>query len=514
MNFEQEFRLAFGEKYGDLRLKEVVVSKRSGVCTITFLYPSNVPELSAAEKKEIITWIKEFLNLEGLDLKVKMLRVFVEEKLIMKEILKFFDEKHKLAATYLDEKSFKIEITPIDVLVDIVVSPRLETYFQEHKVVMQLSKHLKENFLVEFVVNVKVDENFNDEVDIDNVEIRTAYRPIKRYSVQIINEVIGRDILNKPEYIAFITSPKESVVVAGFVGKIERKDFIRKSGAKAGEQGTYYSFTIEDEKGKIDCIYFCPKSKIKVMDSIEEYMYLLLHGDVQKSKISDKLVLRVDKIALASKEIDVEEPEPVYESKNPSGNVVEIEKLTTLSQDNFFGDGVQYNDTINGKNYVVFDIETTGLDTNADEIIELGAVKIENGQIKEKFSTFVKPNKLIPFEVTELTGITNEMVQDAPPANMVLEEFYNFTRDCILCGHNIIGFDILFVKRIARECGIDFDNEIFDTLNLARRSHLSVGNFKLGTIVKALGLTLEGAHRAWNDAYATAEVLLKLCEKK
>ena len=491
-----------------------MVSKRTGVCTITFLYPSTVEELDAAQKKEIITWIKNFLALEGLELKVKLLRVFVEEKLILKSITKFFEEKHKLAATYLDENSFKVEITPIDVLVEITASPRLETYFQEHKIVGQLTKHLKDNFLVEFVVNVKVDENFNDEVDIENVEIRTAYKPTKRYTVEIVNEVIGHDILNKPEYIAFITSPKQAVIVAGFVGKIERKDFIRKSGAKAGEQGTYYTFTIEDEKGKIDCIYFCPKTKLKAMDSLEEYMYLLLHGDVEKSKFADKLVLRVDKIAIASKEVDVEEPEPVYESKNPSGKVVEVEKLTTLSQDNFFGDGVQYNDTIVGKNYVVFDIETTGLDTDNDEIIELGAVKIENGQIKEKFSTFVKPNRAIPYEVTELTGITNEMVKGAPPVNMVLEEFYAFTRDCILCGHNIIGFDILFVKRLARECGIDFDNEIFDTLNLARRSHLSVGNFKLGTIVKALGLTLEGAHRAWNDAYATAEVLLKLCEKK
>ena len=172
------------------------------------------------------------------------------------------------------------------------------------------------------------------------------------------------------------------------------------------------------------------------------------------------------------------------------------------------------NDTIKGKTYVVFDIETTGLDVSSDEITEIGAVKIVDGQIKEKFASFVKPTKSIPREVTELTGITNEMVADAPEAEFVLQEFYDFAKDAILCGHNIIGFDLKIVKRMGNEVGIDFDNEVLDTLNLARVSHLLVSNFKLGTIVKYLGLTLEGAHRAWNDAYATAEVLLKLCEKK
>ena len=514
MDFEREFRLNFQDKYQELQLKEVVVKKREGVCTITFLYPSTSTELSAAEKKEIILWIKDFLRLEELDLKVKFLRVFVEEKLILKSIMSFINEKYKLISTYLTEENFKININNIDVVVEVTSSQRIEKYFNENKVTAELAKYLKENYLVEFSVVLKVDEALVDEVDIENVEIKTAYRPTQRYKVEIVEELIGTGIMTSPEYLSFITKPKESVVVAGFINKLTRKEFVQKSGKNAGQPKSYYTFVLEDEKGKMDCIYFCPKTKVYLMEKLEDCMFVLLDGDVQKSKFSDKLQLMIDKIAIATKEIEIPEEKVYIPSENSELDTVKTESLQSLSQDNMFVDVVRYNDTIRGKNYVVFDLETTGLDPNSDQIIELGAVKIIDGQIKEKFSTFVKPTVSIPFEVTRLTGITDDMVKDAPSAEAVLADFYEFTRGCVLSGHNVIDFDLRFVKRIGREYGLDFDNEVVDTLLLARKSHLMVNNFKLGTIVKYLGLTLEGAHRAWNDAYATAEVLLKLCEEK
>ena len=91
MNFEEEFRSHFGDKYSNVVLKEVVVKKSQGICTITFLYPSTDKELSDAEKKEITNFIKSKLEIEKLSLKIKFMRVFVEEKLILKSILEFFE---------------------------------------------------------------------------------------------------------------------------------------------------------------------------------------------------------------------------------------------------------------------------------------------------------------------------------------------------------------------------------------------------------------------------------------
>lgn len=509
MNFQQEFNAEFGDKYENLQLKDVVVKKREGICTITFLYPSTEKELTDSDKKDVTNWLKQNLNFEKMQLKVKFMRVFLEERLIRKAIQNYFESKYKLVTTYVNDENVSIKITEIDVLVDIELSSRMVEFFGEHKIASELAKFLKDNFLVEFVINLIENPNLIDEVDIENVEMKTRYKVAQRYNVEIIKDVIGSGITPKPEYLSFITSPKNSVIVAGYIKKIERKEFIRKTGKHAGEPKAYYNFQIADGKGRMDCIYFCPKKNEKDMDALEEFMYVLVHGDVRFNQMN-KLCLYVDKIALAT-EVQKEE-ETTKEERKHEGPVVQIEKLTAMEQDTMFEHVDKYNKKIIGRTIVVFDIETTGLDPATDQIIELGAVKIENGNIIEKFSTFVKPTKKLSYEVINLTGITDEMLEDAPPIDLVIKDFYEFSKGCVLCGHNIIGFDIKFIRREGENVGLVFDNEIIDTMNEARVSRLKISRFNLGTVVKALGLTLEGAHRAWNDAFATAQVLLKLNE--
>lgn len=511
MNFQQDFSMAFGDKYTNLQLKDVMVKRRDGVCTITFLYPSTVKEMADTEKTEIVEWLKSNLQLEKMELKVKFMRVFVEEKLILKALQTFFDKRYKLVTSYVTVDNFKIEITPIDVVVDIDLSPRMVNFFEEHKIANELSKFLKDNFLVDFTLKLNQNDQFVDDVDIENVAMKTTYRLPKRYTVEIVKDLVGFGITPKPEYLSFITGPKESVIVAGFIKKIERKDFIAKSGKHAGDQRTYFTFQIADGKGKLECIYFSSKRNVAVMEEVQECDFVLLHGDVKVNQLG-KLCLYVDRASLATIP-EKEEPDEVAEQKFvPTGKVVEIERLSSLEQDSMFEQKDRYNAKIMGKTIVVFDIETTGLDSENDQIIELGAVKIENGNIMEKFSTFVKPTKKIPYEVVNLTGITQEMVEDAPPVELVIKEFYDFTRGCTLCGHNIINFDLKFIKREGENQNLAFDNSIIDTLNEARTSRLKIARYNLGTVTKALGISLEGAHRAWNDAYATAQVLLKLNE--
>ena len=484
MNFEEEFFTEFGDKYKDLQLKEVVVKKREGVCTITFLYPSTLTELSEDDKKEIVAFLERSLGFEKMKLRVKFMRAFVEDRLILKAIKTFFEERYKLMYTYLHDENFNIKQTPIDVQVDIVVSERIQKFFEEHNITAELSKYLKNNFLSEFVVTLSVSNEFVDEVDIENVEITAKYKATKRYSVEIVKECIGKNIPTKPEYINNIKSPKAAVIVAGFLNKIERHDFIRKTGSKAGTQGVYYTFSVEDEKGKIDCIYFCSKTNLKQMDALEDCMYMLLHGDVEKSKFSGKLVLKVDKMALANKleEIVIEEkPKKAY-----TGSVVQVEKLESLSQDNMFGKQVEYDDEIKGKSIVVFDLETTGFDRYNDQIIDIGAVKIVGGVIKEKFASLVKPTIRISNEISNLTNITNAMVENAPPIEPVLIDFYNFSKGCALCGHNMIGFDFPFVKRYEDALDIEFDNELLDTYKIAIKKGVRSRNFKLGTLCEYL----------------------------
>jgi len=510
MNFEQEFHANFGERFQALQLKNIVARKDERNLVITFLYPSTTKELSQEEKNEIISFIKSKLSLSYLNVKVKFMRVFLEERLILKSIENFFIGKYKLVTSYMSKDNFKIQITPIDVIVDVYLSSRMQNYFVENKIVLELSKFLKDNFLADFVVNLHESEILeNEDVDIENVELKTTFKPTQRFNVEIVKEIVGKNLVTKPEYISFIKSSKKSVYVAGFIKKIERREFTIKKGKREGQQKAYFNFQIQDEKGKLDCVFFCAKCYEKDMEALEEYMYVLAHGEV-KPNMMGKLCLQVDKIALANKiENQVVEVKNKVENFKP---VVEIEKLTALEQDNMFGVKKRYNKKIEEQTIVVFDIETTGFDNKTDQITELGAVKIEKGNIIEKFSTLVKPTIRIPTHITEITGIDDDMVAHAPPIEYVIKDFYDFTRGCVLCGHNLIDFDIHFIRREGDALGLKFNNELIDTMNEARIAKLRVSNLKLATIVKALGLYNEGAHRAWNDAYVTAQVLLKLNE--
>ena len=155
--------------------------------------------------------------------------------------------------------------------------------------------------------------------------------------------------------------------------------------------------------------------------------------------------------------------------------------------------------------FVVFDIETTGLNPKFCKIIEIGAVKIENGEVKETFSKFVNPQVPIPYNITKLTSITDEMVIGADIIEVVLPEFLEFVGESVLVAHNA-GFDTKFIKKYAKDMGLKVSNTILDTMTLAHVLCPELGKFTLDRICKHLGVKLENHHRAVDDATATADV--------
>ena len=161
--------------------------------------------------------------------------------------------------------------------------------------------------------------------------------------------------------------------------------------------------------------------------------------------------------------------------------------------------------------YVVFDIETTGFSPIKNRIIEIGAVKVINGEITDRFSSFVNPQVPIPFEIEKLTSINDEMVMDAPAIEKVLPEFLSFCEGTVLVAHNA-SFDISFIRENAQRQQLPFDFTYVDTVGIARVLLPHQAKHTLDAVSKTLGISLENHHRAVDDAEATAQIFVKFTD--
>ena len=157
------------------------------------------------------------------------------------------------------------------------------------------------------------------------------------------------------------------------------------------------------------------------------------------------------------------------------------------------------------RSYIAFDIETTGLDPAENEIIEIGALKVRDGKVAERFIEFIRPLSPISPAITSLTGITDEMVAGARNRSGVVSDFLEFCEDDVLIGHNVI-FDYSFIKYSAVKEGLAFEKMGIDTLKIAKKVHADMESKSLGSLCAHYHIKNKAAHRAYHDALATAKL--------
>lgn len=157
------------------------------------------------------------------------------------------------------------------------------------------------------------------------------------------------------------------------------------------------------------------------------------------------------------------------------------------------------------KSYIAFDVETTGLNPLEDEILEIGALKVREGRVAERFMEFIRPTLSVPPAITALTGITDEMVAGARSRRQVVADFLDFCGDDILIGHNV-SFDYSFMKCSAAADGLPFEKMGIDTLKIAQKVHRDLESKSLGSLCDYYHIENRSAHRAYHDALATAKL--------
>lgn len=156
--------------------------------------------------------------------------------------------------------------------------------------------------------------------------------------------------------------------------------------------------------------------------------------------------------------------------------------------------------------FVAIDVETTGLSPMYHELIEVSAIKYQGMKKIDVFSTLIKPKINIPYQITSITGITNQMVQKAPEVEEVMPQLIRFVGEAPIVAHNA-GFDYKFIQNYSNQSFSN--NRVIDTVQIGRRLFPELPNHKLGTIAKYIGITEDGFHRAEFDCECCAQIYMK-----
>ena len=305
-------------------------------------------------------------------------------------------------------------------------------------------------------------------------------------------------------YIADLDKEIKDITVCGKISYIEERE------TKSGKP--YFSITVTDGTGSLRAAYFSKKATLEKVRSLAQGMSVCLTGDYEL--FHGGFTFRVKSVDLGSA------PEGFVPKQRPSRPVPQRYRsvfpvpTADFVQADLFG-AKPLPASFSEGTYVVFDLETTGLNNASsqgmDRIIEIGAVKIAKGKICEKFSSFVACPVRLSDEIVALTGITDDMLAGAPAVSDVLADFFRFTAGSVLVGHNV-QFDYKFIRHYGEQIGFIFDQKQIDTLSFAQET-LRLSNYKLNTVADHFGFDFHH-HRAYDDAFVTAKIFIELVRLK
>lgn len=400
-----------------------------------------------------------------------------------------------------------------------------------------------------------------EEKHAENTTVEIEVREGKFATPQIIQSSIrplyGRSIRGKMIPISSISGDSGRIVVWGDVFDIEKK--VTKSGDK-----NIFTIDITDYTGSTTAKVFNSIKESAVIDNIKKGDTIVVQGDVEYDKYAGELVVNARSIGTAQKVKVVDNAEKKRVELHMHTNMSQMDAVTSAGDlvnrayqwghkavaitdhgvAQAFPDAMKAADKINKDEekikiiygveayfmddlvesvkgdadtgfdgtFICFDIETTGLSAARDKITEIGAVKVENGVITDTFSTFANPEMPIPQKITQLTGITDDMVKDAPSQSEAVGAFLEFAGDNVLVAHNA-PFDTSFIAKACEDMGREYNYTSIDTVAISRAILTDIKNCKLDTVAKFLRLGDFNHHRATDDAEMLARIFINLCHR-
>lgn len=441
------------------------------------------------------------------DSKIVISKLTPDTEMVKKKIEEAVSACSKAVYATLSKDDIKVDKTENGYYYVISVTPSIAPANLCERVNEYLQSQFCGSFSGECAVSEKNLEALEVEERHDEIEFEM---PVRTFQIEDFQILEGEKIRTTAVYMSDLNLVSDEVILCGTIEDIRERMYVNKKGVEK----TYYNFVLSDTTARAYVTYF---TRLKTIEKIKQL------------KVGDSIVCTGlnesfnGNLRYTAKTIDFGRiPKGFIPEKRASKPVPKYYKTVTPQPFTDFEQTFLFTDRtmpacLKGHTFVVFDLETTGLNSspvsgNMDKIIEIGAYKIEDGEITESFSTFINPERKLSEEIINLTGITEDMVADAPKTEEVMPDFYKFCYGSILVGHNIAGFDFKFVDHYCANSGYILEKKIIDTIPLSQEL-LFLSNYKLNTVADKFNIEFNH-HRAIDDALATAKIFIELIKMK
>ena len=511
----QEIRSLSGLK--NALLRGITVRKREKSAEFLLITDKTY---TAAEETQVCAISEKYLP-TGFTAKTKIVKRVPDNDILKRKIYEYVNASFPAAAAFLNEEHIHVDMLQSGANFCFDIASGEQSLFTSGKILDEVSAYLQSGFCGTLYGNVRIvekeepDASLLDEIPESKEE--DAPTEIRRFEICDFVKIDGAEQTPKQAtYIADFLSEEGVFAVCGTLTYIEEKEYTKRN-EKTGEevQKTRFALALSDGSGTLRTTYFPKKATVE---------------KVRELKIGDKVVIigqneefngyRSFKAARLNFGAPPDNFVPVARKGKPVPkfyHTVFPEEYIDYTQAGLF-DTLEKPDDLKNNVFVVFDLETTGLNNNPamgkmDKIIEIGAVKLIGGEIKEKFSTFVACEERLSKEIVALTGIHDSDLIGAPTIDKAIADFFKFIDGAFLVGHNV-HFDYNFVRYYAEQNGFMIDNKQFDTLTLAQELlRGEIANYKLNTVADHYGFTFNH-HRAFDDACVTAKIFIEFMKKR
>lgn len=454
------------------------------------------------------------------------IKAYADETVVKNKLLEFLNSKNQVLFNSITNENLEITVDEDTIVIKFIFDPAMCMLIKNKEFLDSMKDFLDMNFTQELEVKVVESNDVpigepitlnmqNTALDLGLVKIVPGEKVYSRRRAVGISEM--------PMYISKLTEPADSVVVCGKVSDLLVREYKNKKydpnnpDPKEPETKKFVTFSLYDTTGKAHCVVFPDEKDIAVFQLIKDNDEVVVKGKAQRNSMNPgKIDVSVDTVCKCEIFYDsinfskTKELPSDYQYVHPEKyNDTTLDVQTSLLEDANLSQKIPEN--LAGKTYIVFDLETTGLQQEKDEIIEIGACKMENGKITETFQTLVNPLIQISKVITDITHISNDMVKYAPTIDKVLPDFLLFVQDYPVIGHNV-DFDYTFITKYAKKFKYSFNNESIDTMTMAKDVLPNIKSYKLTDLTQDFMILHEDAHRALCDVLATAE-LYKILSK-